>query len=274
MREVGRYRFGPESILWNVNKEKAVALAGERALLMQIAHPLGAQAIHDSRLIENHPLQRLIDTANLGFAMVFAPMEEGDKVARSINSIHAHVKGELKESVGAYDSGAPYSARDQELLAWVAATIIDSSIVGYETFVGKLKPDEKDRYLTEAKSLFGLLRLKEDSLPSTYAGLQLYIDEMIASEKVKVGLLAKDIMPYVLLSHRAAWKAVTMPLRLATIYTLPNTLREQFEFSQPEWQEKLVSQAAGGLRKVLPYLPPEISKVLSYRRAKKELRSK
>jgi uncharacterized protein (DUF2236 family) len=267
------YQFGVGTEIWKVNKEKAIVLAGGRALLMQLAHPKVAQAIEDSNFLRKHPMKRLMQTAEAGVDMIFDTEQNSQKVADRINTVHRYVSGILKEPVGSHPEGSVYSASDQKLLAWVAATLIDSSIVGYQNFVRPLTPKERDGYVVEGKSLFAKLNLKPESLPDTYEELRIYINENIKSGEVEVGKLAKELAPYALLSHKPAYRTLMSPLRLATAYTLPEPLAEQYGMKLPLWQEKLLSQAAGGLRKAVPYLPREIRFFNKYRDAKKSLKN-
>src|SRR2546422_6489442 len=57
--------FGPESVVWRVNREAVALLGGGRALLLQIAHPLVAAAVAAHSRPPAQPLVRLPRTPQL-----------------------------------------------------------------------------------------------------------------------------------------------------------------------------------------------------------------
>src|SRR5437016_7208186 len=65
--------FGPHSILWRVNRESAVTLAGTCAILMQFAHPKVAAGVRDHSSYQVDAVGRLRRTLDLTLAIVFGP---------------------------------------------------------------------------------------------------------------------------------------------------------------------------------------------------------
>src|SRR2546421_1389327 len=65
--------FGPHSILWRVNRESAVTLAGTCAILMQFAHPKVAAGVRDHSSYQVDAVGRLRRTLDLTLAIVFDP---------------------------------------------------------------------------------------------------------------------------------------------------------------------------------------------------------
>lgn len=271
-KERSIFQFNPESTMWKVNRYHPVLLAGGRALHMQIAHPLVAQAVKDSGFLERNPRERLRNTARSGIDLIYGTPEISHAVADRINTIHARAQGVLEETIGAHPAGERYDARDQKLLAWVAATLMDSSIVGYETFINPLTDEEKNQYVVDTKELFGLVNLEPSSLPSSYKGLTNYIHGMIDSEQVKVGGLARELAPYTILSHTRMSKILMYGMRVTTIYLLPEKLQEQFGYTMPAWEKELVQKFASALKKSVPYMPSLLVEFKQSRDAHKKLR--
>ena len=57
------------------------------------------------------------------------------------------------------EPGSGFFANDPELLLWVAATLLDSSVVAYELFIEPLSAEEKEQLYQQAKrfgQLFGI----------------------------------------------------------------------------------------------------------------------
>src|ERR1700758_5445860 len=63
--------FGPNSIMWHVDREAVIFLGAGRALLLQLAHPWVAAAIvqHSNTLAD--PIGRFHRTFSVVFSMVF-----------------------------------------------------------------------------------------------------------------------------------------------------------------------------------------------------------
>src|SRR5690349_9256983 len=132
--------FGPDSVTWRVDREIVVLLgSGTRALLMQVAHPKVAAAVVDHSRYRSDPLGRLRDTLDAIYGFAFADSARANQIIEHIHALHLRVRGHTPD-------GAPYSALDPHLLLWVYATLIDSSLLAYDTFVGPLTPAERDAY--------------------------------------------------------------------------------------------------------------------------------
>src|SRR5438270_6751684 len=79
--------FGPDSVIWRVNRETVVTLAGTCALLMQLAHPLVAAGVRDHSRFADDTAGRLRRTLDLTMTIVFGPR---DYALSAIHVIVAH----------------------------------------------------------------------------------------------------------------------------------------------------------------------------------------
>ena len=84
--------FGPESMMWKVNKEITVLFGGARALLMHAAHPLIAAGARHTSFYQRDPWKRLIRTLSLQNSVTFGTKEEADESADRINRLHEVIK--------------------------------------------------------------------------------------------------------------------------------------------------------------------------------------
>src|ERR1700682_6829354 len=80
--------FGPHSVLWRVNRESAVTLAGTCAILMQFAHPKVAAGVQDHSQYQVDAAGRLRRTLDLTMAIVFGPRAAAMQAGRAINTRH------------------------------------------------------------------------------------------------------------------------------------------------------------------------------------------
>src|SRR5438105_12780498 len=148
---------GPGSVAWRVNREAALLLGGGRALLMQVAHPKVAAGVAEHSDFQRDPLARLNRTLELSLALSFGSREQVRAAARQINRVHERVAGD------------GYSALDPDLLLWVHATLVDSAILTYRTFVGRLTASETEEYYQEAKPIGVLLGIPPDRFPAEHS---------------------------------------------------------------------------------------------------------
>ncbi len=130
--------FDDRSMLRRIHRERAIALSGPRALLMQAAHPVAVTGLlaHSSALEE--PYERLARTAMVLRTIGFGARYEADEVTARVRAMHRRVRGRLPTAVGPYPAGTPYRADDPELLMWVLFTLVDSALVVYRKYVGSL----------------------------------------------------------------------------------------------------------------------------------------
>src|SRR5437764_5849910 len=84
--------FGPHSILWRLNRESAVTVAGTCAILMQFAHPKVAAGVRDHRHSQVDAAGRLRRTLELTLAIVFGPRHAAMQAGCAINATHHHVR--------------------------------------------------------------------------------------------------------------------------------------------------------------------------------------
>jgi len=176
--------FGPESMMWKVNKEITVLFGGARALLMHAAHPLIAAGARQTSFYQRDPWKRLIRTLSLQNSVTFGTKEEADESATRINKLHEVIKGEDEITGNIYD------ALDHEQLLWVHACLQISSIYFYEQTVKKLSKEEKDIYHKENMLSAKLVLIDTEKMPQTHNDLK---DWVIEKSKTKNYLLMTDV---------------------------------------------------------------------------------
>ena len=176
--------FGPESMMWKVNKEITVLFGGARALLMHAAHPLIAAGARQTSFYQRDPWKRLIRTLSLQNSVTFGTVEEADESAIRINRLHEVIKG--KDEI----TGHIYDALDHEQLLWVHACLQLSSIYFYEQTVRKLTQEQKDKYHKENMLSAKLVLIDTEKMPQTHNELK---DWVIKKSKTKDYLLMTDV---------------------------------------------------------------------------------
>ncbi|GIW40784.1 MAG: hypothetical protein KatS3mg076_1361 [Candidatus Binatia bacterium] len=245
--------FGPGSPTWRVNREATLLLAGGRALLLQVAHPLVAAAVAEHSSFRTRPLERLFRTLDLTLTVVFRPAREALAAVRKIERVHDQVHGVLREEVGVFPRGTPYDANDPELLFWVHATLVDSALLGYEKFVGRLRTDEKAEFYEESKVVARLFGIPPRWIPRDWRAFRDYWAERIEGPVLEVGKDAREIA-HALFSPRLppGLRHFLGFVQRATLDLLPEEILDRFGFVRPRLT---ISRLAPLVRGTLPLWP-------------------
>jgi len=239
--------FGPHSILWRVNRESAVTLAGTCAILMQFAHPKVAAGVRDHSRYQVDAAGRLRRTLDLTLAIVFGPRQAAMGAVRAINARHHSVRG------------PGYSATDPELLLWVHATLVHSAIRGYRALVGRLTDAEADQYYQDTKEIGVLLGIPRALYPERVEAVEAYLQGMIDSHEVMVGEDASRMADLVLRpSFRGVPRLAFAPLSVITAGLLPPALREGYGLKWGKAQRAAFAACCASLPRLVRIAPEPV----------------
>jgi uncharacterized protein (DUF2236 family) len=239
--------FEEHSITRRVNRENILLLGGGRALLMQLAHPKVAAGVDEHSDYRTHPIRRLRRTIRMTMAIVFGDRETALAAARSVNQVHSKVRG------------PDYHALDQDLLLWVHATLADTALVTYETFVHALQPREREEFYQEFKLLGELLGIPRERFPDTFVDFEAYLDQMVSSGPVHVDSRARELAAQVLQPRvRLLPGPVMIPFNVVTAGMLPPQLREQYGLPWGPRQQRAFKLAVTTLPRIIAITPPLI----------------
>jgi uncharacterized protein (DUF2236 family) len=236
--------YSEQSITRRVNRENVLMLGGGRALLMQLAHPKVAAGVDDHSDFRVDPLRRLRRTVKLTMAIIFGTQEDAVSAARTVNQAHARVKG------------PDYRALDPDLLLWVHTTLVDSTLVTYETFVRSLGPCERDQFYQESKITGELLGIPTSKFPKTHSDLILYMGKLIARGTVKVDDRARSLAKLVLRPPVRLLGLAMVPMDVVTAGLLPGPIREQYGLKWGRGEQRLWRMATKAVPKVVRLTPP------------------
>ena len=226
--------FGPNSMMWKINKEITVLFGGARALLMHAAHPLIAAGARQTSFYQRDPWKRLIRTLSLQNSVTFGTKEEADESAHRINKLHEVIKGEDEVTGGIYD------ALNHEQLLWVHACLQLSSIYFYEKTVKTLTEDEKNRYHSENQLSAELVLVNTKEMPKTHDELKKWVrDKSRETNYLLLTDVAKDVKDIIsggpVPAHiKPIWPFIsftafhTLPIEFKKIYGIETTTIKKF----------------------------------------------
>lgn len=258
--------FGPDSISWKVNRESALFLAATRAALLQLAHPWVAAAIAQHSKTFHDPIARFHQTFRIMFTMSFGSVDQAFAAARQLHRRHQTIRGTLHESAGRFATGTSYEANEVDALLWVYATLIDSSVLAYELVLPPLTQMEREQYYREGRQAAALFGIPPDCWPRDWAGFDRYMTSALHSDIIGVTAATRDMANRL---QDGAGLAMKPPFwyRCLTSELLPLPLRNEFQFSFGEREQRSAHRAVRWIRRIYPQLPAAIRFVGPYNEA-------
>lgn len=260
--------FGPDSMMWRVNREVTTLFGGAKALLMHAAHPLVAAGARQTGGYKRDPWMRLIRTLQLQNLVTFGSRQASQQAADRINKLHKVIHG-VDDLTGEW-----YDALDWEQLLWVHAALEVATIEFYERTVQPLTRDEKDRYHDENKVAADLLLLPRDVVPVTYADMEGYVDDMLGNGRLQMSDVARQVAD--LITQRAVparIKPIWHFVAFASVGTLDPRLRDLYGFEWTGTQQRWLDINLAMLRHSVPLIPYRFRTILPARWADWRLRA-
>jgi uncharacterized protein (DUF2236 family) len=262
--------FGPNSMMWKINKEITVLFGGARALLMHAAHPLIAAGARQTSFYQRDPWKRLIRTLSLQNSVTFGTKDEADDSATRINRLHEVINGEDPISGGYYD------ALDHEQLLWVHACLQLSSIYFYEKTVKKLTDEEKNLYHKENMLAAKLVLVDIDKMPQTHKDLKTWVTKKSRTENyLKLTDVAKDVQEIIsggpVPKHiKPIWPFISF----TAFNTLPPEFKKIYGVNSNIFKSLVLSFNLNLLKFTRPFLPPFFRLIPPARWARQRLNKK
>jgi uncharacterized protein (DUF2236 family) len=232
-----------------VNRERVLLVGGQRALIMQLAHPLVAAGVAQHSDFPARAMDRLRRTLDLSLAIIYGTAAEAEEASAEIRAVHNRVTGTAE--------GRRYSANDPDLLLWVNATLIDTTLLVYERFVGRLSEDDRRRYYDETVQSAAGFGIPVEVIPSDLEAFEIYMSDMLQGPELAATAdnrrLVRDVLrPPLGLPLRGP----TALVRQITVALLPDRLRDMFGLRAGPLSRLTVAAASRGSRLALPLLPP------------------
>jgi uncharacterized protein (DUF2236 family) len=236
---VVRGYFPEDSAIRRIGGESVLMLGGGRALLMQVAHPVVARGVAGYSSYSTDPWRRLARTMTALYTIVLGTREEADRAAAITQAVHARVPG----------------ADDPDAQLWVHSTLVDTGLVMYERFVGRLEEDEREAFYDEMCLVAELFGVPPAVLPRT-------LDDFREYQRTVQLRLTDDAraVARVVLSPPAplALQPAIRALRPLTIGLLPPSIRELYGFRWSRAHGLALGAQARSVRTLLPATPRQL----------------
>lgn len=240
--------FSPSSVFWRVNREWLISLAGTRAVLLELAHPLIAEGVARHSDFRGDPFGRLYRTMKTMTDMTFGDASDVRRSLQHFHGCHTDVHGESREL-----PGQVYDANDPELKFWVLATLIDSMPRVYELLIAPLSDAERCAYYIDAARLGRWLGIAPQYIPPDYAAFNSYVEQMLSGGSLCVTQTAREVTAA--LFAPPVFGPFIRGFSFVSIGLMPPGLREGFGFSWDAARERRLQRLAALSRRLRPYLP-------------------
>jgi uncharacterized protein (DUF2236 family) len=234
-----------------VHRERVLLVGGQRALVMQVAHPKVAAGVAQHSDFPARAMDRLRRTLDLTLATVYGSEEEAWAAAGAIRAVHDRVTGTV--------DGDPYDANDPALLQWVNATLIDTTLLVYRRFVGALSEDEEERYYQETREAAVLFGIPAEVVPPDLDTFRAYVDAVIEGPELRATPEGRRLVHDILRPPLPLrWRLPTEAVRLLTLALLPPRVRELFGLRAGPAARLTLASASVASRTTLPLLPRRV----------------
>jgi uncharacterized protein (DUF2236 family) len=222
--------FAPGSVIRRFGNSPIVPLlGGGPAVLLQVAHPLVAIGVVSHSNYKEELWRRLVRTLRALYLITYGSREEAETAGEIVRAVHAHVRGVTKKQLGPFPPGTPYSASDPQLMLWVHATLVETSLAVYCRFVATLTADEKEAYYREMSLVARLFGLPPGVLPPTLEEFRSYMDASVHGSEICVTRPAREVADVILDAPLPApLRALAPAHRLSTAALLPASIREEY----------------------------------------------
>lgn len=254
--------YGPDTVTWRVGREAVLLVGGGRALILQVAHPLVAAGVEQHSRYDSDPWGRLYRTIDATCRIAFGDRKTSAEAAAALRRVHARVTGTAAD-------GTPYEANRPDLLLWVWATLLDTSLLVYRRYVGSLSRDEIQRYYQEQARFAVACGVPAGAWPDDYYSFREYFETVVEDElhptedsrRIAASVLGAGV-PLPL-------RPVSAALNLATVGLLPATLRDRFGYEWGTARQSLLDASTLAIRRVIPLVPSPLRELPAARGARR-----
>jgi uncharacterized protein (DUF2236 family) len=164
--------FGPGSVTWRLVGDLTGPAAGLRSLVVQALHPLAMAGVDQHSDWRADPVARYASTLKYVVTTTYGDRAAADRAAAIVRKIHERVRG--TDTV----TGKPYAAGDPDLLLWVHAVEVDSTLRTAILFGAEMTPEFADRYVAEMTAAAKLIGMPDGLAPASVAELDAYLTDV------------------------------------------------------------------------------------------------
>jgi uncharacterized protein (DUF2236 family) len=245
--------FGPDSVAWRLHADPSMLVGAMRALLVQALEPRAMAGVVQHSDYKADPWGRLNRTVRFVLDTTYGDTARAKAACEAVRRIHDGIHG--VDPV----TGRAYSAHDPDLLLWIHAVEVHSSVSAYRSYAGGLADADADRYVDEMVRVAALLGMPPEIAPRSMGELRDYlrsVDGLQATNGAResMRLILYPPMP---LALRPLW---VLPAS-AAIAALPRFARRMYGLPWFTPATPPVRAAIFGITRFLNVLPIEAPEI-------------
>ncbi len=212
--------FGPESVAWRIHADPVMLVGGLRALLVQALEPRAMAAVDQHSKFREDPWGRLERTTNFVVATTYGDTATAAAAAARVRKVHERIRG--TDPV----TGEQYAADDPDLLLWIHAVEVESFLLAYRTYAGRVGAADADRYVAEMARVAEMVELPAGRAPQSEAELGEYLRSVRGLRVTPAAIdgLRVVMFPPMSLRYRPLWAIPTT----AAVAILPGYARRLY----------------------------------------------
>jgi uncharacterized protein (DUF2236 family) len=237
--------FGLDSVTWRVwSYPTSLTVGFQRSVVVEELDPALVASVDETRAIRDRPRTRYDRTLRYFALVAFGDTRSTSKAADVLVKIHSKAIG--IEPI----SGKRYDANDPKSQLWIHLTAWHSILYAYEKYgPGRLSPGDEARYWHECAVAAELQTCDPADVPRDRDGVRAYFEDMrpqlvgseVARSTMDHLLHAEIMLPPAPLLLKPAMLVVARVLRLATVATMPQWMREMSGLRQHRRVDALVT---------------------------------
>ena len=245
----------PESATWAVHLDRAMWVAGVRALMLQALHPVAMQGVWQRSDFMDDPTGRLLRTADFVAVTTYGTPAEAEEFGRRVRAVHRQL------SFTDPESGQEHRVDEPELLLWVHCAEVTSYLEVVVRSGLRITEAEADAYFAEQRRTATYVGLEPSEVPGSTVQMRRYLAEM--RPRLRVTPQARAATRFLMwprIPERLSWltpmKPLWLPIGALAYYSLPRWARDAYGLL-PEIPgiEAATSSGLGAVRAALHLTP-------------------
>lgn len=213
--------FGPDSVAWHIHADPVMLIGGMRALLVQALEPRAMAAVDQYSKFREDPWGRLERTTSFVMNTIYGDTSAAEAACERVRNVHARIHG--VDPV----TGQAYAANDPDLLLWIHAVELESFVLVYRMYAGRLSEEDADRYVVEMARVAEMVELPAQMAPQSMGEVREYLRSVrptLQATPAAFDGLRVVLFPPMQLAYRPLWVIPTT----AAIAILPRYARRMY----------------------------------------------
>ncbi|MFI6575958.1 oxygenase MpaB family protein [Nocardiopsis sp. NPDC050513] len=197
----------PESVTWKIHLDRAMWVAGVRALMLQALHPVAMQGVWQRSDFRSDPTGRLLRTAHFVAVTTYGSPDEAEELGTRIRRVHRALRFTDPAT------GRGHRVDEHDLLVWVHCAEVSSYLETTHRAGLALTAREMDRYVEERSRAAVYVGLDPDDVPRDLAQMRRYLASV--RPELRVTPEARQAVRFLLwptVPDRLSWLAPLRPL--------------------------------------------------------------